>query len=45
MAAVLAHGPGAVLSHRSGAGLWQMLSSDGVHIDVTVPQARAADGS
>lgn len=40
MAAVLASGPGAVLSHLSGASLRQMLSDpgDSVPLDVTVPR-------
>lgn len=37
MAAVLACGPGAVLSHRSAAALHELLPSGGVNIDVTVP--------
>lgn len=37
LAAVLACGPGAVLSHRSGAGLWELRASGGGVIDVTVP--------
>jgi hypothetical protein len=35
MAAVLASGPGAVLSHRSAAGLWLLLPSAAGKIDVT----------
>ena len=38
MAAVLACGPGAVLSHRSAAALHELLPSGGVKIDVTVPK-------
>jgi very-short-patch-repair endonuclease len=38
-AAVLASGPGAVLSHRSAAELWQMLEPDDGSIHVTVPVA------
>jgi len=37
LAAVLACGPGATLSHRSGAALWEMRSSGSGEIDVTVP--------
>jgi very-short-patch-repair endonuclease len=37
VAAVLACGPGAVLSHRSAAGLWGLLASTGPVVDVTVP--------
>jgi hypothetical protein len=37
MAAVLACGPGAVLSHRSAAALLGLRRSGGVRIDVTVP--------
>jgi hypothetical protein len=40
MAAVLAQGLDAVLSHRSGARLWRIRSSEGVRIDVTVPRSR-----
>jgi very-short-patch-repair endonuclease len=36
MAAVLACGPGALLSHRSGASLWGLIQSDRSAIDVTV---------
>src|ERR1700745_3220374 len=36
MAAVLACGPGAVLSHASAAALWGIRFSDSVYIDVTV---------
>jgi len=39
MAAVLAGGPGAVLSHRSAAALWDLTASHGLP-DVTVPSAR-----
>jgi very-short-patch-repair endonuclease len=39
MAAVLACGPGAVLSHRSAAELWQLLKPIGGRVDVTVPSA------
>jgi very-short-patch-repair endonuclease len=37
LAAVLACGPGAVLSHRSAAALWEIRASGGGVIDVTVP--------
>lgn len=36
VAAVLACGPDAVLSHRSAAALWRLLPTDGGHVDVTV---------
>ena len=36
-AAVLACGPGAVLSHRSAAALWALRSGAGAAVDVTVP--------
>ena len=36
MAAVLAGGPGAVLSHASAAALWEIRSSASEHIDVSV---------
>jgi very-short-patch-repair endonuclease len=39
MAAVLAYGPGAVLSHRSAAALWGLWSGS-AHVDVTVRAAR-----
>jgi very-short-patch-repair endonuclease len=39
MAAVLAYGPGAVLSHRPGGAHWQLVSDRGP-CEVTVPQAR-----
>jgi len=38
MAAVLACGPGAVLSHRSAAALLELRGSGGTKIDVTVPR-------
>jgi hypothetical protein len=46
IAAVLACGPGALLSHRSAAALQELMPSGGVKIDVTVPRraARAHDG-
>jgi predicted transcriptional regulator of viral defense system len=37
LAAVLACGPGAVLSYRSAAALWGLRPSDASRIDVTVP--------
>jgi very-short-patch-repair endonuclease len=37
LAAVLACGPGAVLSHRSAAELWELRPSAATTIDVTVP--------
>jgi very-short-patch-repair endonuclease len=37
MAAVLACGPGAALSHTSAGALWDIRRSDAVRIDVTVP--------
>jgi predicted transcriptional regulator of viral defense system len=37
LAAVLACGPGARLSHRSAAALWELRQSGGGLIDVTVP--------
>lgn len=36
MAAVLAAGPAAVLSHRSAAALWRLISDDGRVVEVTV---------
>jgi len=39
MAAVLAYGPGSVLSHRPGGAHWQLVSDRGP-CEVTVPQAR-----
>jgi hypothetical protein len=39
MAAVLAYGPGAVLSHRPGGAHWQLVSDRGP-CEVAVPQAR-----
>jgi very-short-patch-repair endonuclease len=38
MAAVLAAGPGAVLSHRSAAALWGMRSGTSATVDVTAPR-------
>lgn len=38
MAAVLAGGPGAVLSHRSAAALWGMRGASGGRVEITVPK-------
>jgi predicted transcriptional regulator of viral defense system len=38
LAAVLACGPGAVLSHRSAGALWELRPSSAARIDVTVPR-------
>jgi very-short-patch-repair endonuclease len=40
LAAVLACGPGAVLSHRSAAALWGLREESGAPIDVTAPNRR-----
>jgi hypothetical protein len=40
LAAVLACGPGAVLSHRSAASHWELLSTSQERIDVTAPRSR-----
>jgi predicted transcriptional regulator of viral defense system len=40
LAAVLACGPGAVLSHRSAAAHWGLLSTTQTRIDVTAPRGR-----
>jgi len=40
MAAVLACGPGAVLSHRSAAAHWGLLATHQVGTDVTAPRSR-----
>jgi len=40
LAAVLACGPGAVLSHRSAAAHWGLLHTDQTRIDVTAPRGR-----
>jgi hypothetical protein len=37
LAAVLACGPGAVLSHRDAAALWELRQSNSAYIDVVVP--------
>ena len=42
LAAVLACGPGAVLSHRDGAQLWELRQSNSAFIDVTVPSQKRA---
>jgi very-short-patch-repair endonuclease len=42
LAAVLAAGDGAVLSHTSAAELWELRASKGRWIDVTVPMKRRA---
>lgn len=47
LAAVLTYGDGAVLSHRSAAAHWDLLSTSASRIDVTVPSPRrpvARDG-
>ncbi len=44
MAAVLAGGPDAVLSHRSAASLWGIRESAGHAVDVTAPFHRARRG-
>jgi len=41
MAAVLAAGPGAVLSHRSAAALWELLNDGRRGVDVTVGRGKA----
>jgi predicted transcriptional regulator of viral defense system len=41
MAATLACGDGAVLSHAAAAALWELRPSDGAVVDVTVPSAGA----
>ena len=44
MAAVLACGPGAVLSHRDAAALWGILPSNRAAIEVTAPSLRRREG-
>jgi very-short-patch-repair endonuclease len=44
MAAVLACGPGALLSHRSAAALWQLIDREGALPDVTAPTRRRTPG-
>jgi very-short-patch-repair endonuclease len=39
IAAVLACGPGAVLSHRSAAAHWELLQTAAARVDVTVPRS------
>jgi predicted transcriptional regulator of viral defense system len=41
LAAVLACGPGAVLSHRSAAAHWELLGSAAAVVDVTAPVTRS----
>jgi predicted transcriptional regulator of viral defense system len=43
LAAVLACGEGAVLSHRSAAAYWGLLRTAATRIDVTAPRTRAGD--
>jgi very-short-patch-repair endonuclease len=45
LAAVLACGEGAVLSHRSAAAHWGLLQTEATRIDVTAPRTRAANGT
>jgi predicted transcriptional regulator of viral defense system len=45
LAAVLACGDGAVLSHRSGAAHWGLLRSEATRTDVTTPRRRAANAT
>jgi very-short-patch-repair endonuclease len=45
LAAVLACGEGAVLSHRSAAAHWGLLQSNATRIDVTTPRRRAGNAS
>ena len=40
MAALLACGPGAVLSHRTAAALWELLPRDASIVEVSIPQNR-----
>jgi very-short-patch-repair endonuclease len=44
LAAVLACGPGAVLSHTAAAALWDLRASGSARIDVTVPSATTRRG-
>lgn len=44
MAAVLAAGPGAALSHRSAAALWGIRESSRAAIEITVPRERRRPG-
>jgi len=41
LAAVLASGSGAALSHRSAGVLWEILDHEGLQVEVTVPVGRA----
>jgi very-short-patch-repair endonuclease len=41
MAAVLAYGPGAVLSHRSAAGLWGLRPDNRANVEISVPRGAA----
>jgi predicted transcriptional regulator of viral defense system len=45
LAAVLACGDGAVLSHRSAAAHWGLLRSEATRTDVTTPARRAANAT
>jgi predicted transcriptional regulator of viral defense system len=45
LAAVLACGKGAVLSHRSAAAHWGLLESEATRTDVTTPRTRAANAT
>lgn len=45
LAAVLACGEGAVLSHRSAAAHWGLLPTNATRIDVTIPRARASNAT
>jgi predicted transcriptional regulator of viral defense system len=45
LAAVLACGDGAVLSHRSAAAHWGLLQTQATRIDVTTPRRRAGDAA
>jgi very-short-patch-repair endonuclease len=44
MAAVLACGPGAVLSHRAAAALWELAAAPGGPVDVTAPTRHGLPG-
>jgi very-short-patch-repair endonuclease len=44
LAAVFACGPGAVLSHRDAAALWELRQSNSAYIDVTVPSRNGRRG-
>jgi predicted transcriptional regulator of viral defense system len=43
LAAVLACGEGAVLSHRSAAAHWGLLATSAARVEVTIPRARASN--